>query len=191
MSKGYHNRGYLPHWDLEKATQAITFRLNDSLPKHVIKEWQKDLLEIEDDELREKELHRLISKFEDKGYGSCVLRDPVCAGIIRDKMKSIDGAAYKLLDWCVMPNHVHVMIRMLDETPLAKIIQSWKGGSAVEINRYLGESGTLWHREYYDRLVRDENHHYKCSGYIRLNPVKAGLCEKPEDWEFSSAWKER
>jgi hypothetical protein len=119
MSKGYHYRGYLPHWDLEKATQAITFRLNDSLPQHVIKEWRQDLAEIEDDDLREKELHRLISKFEDTGYGSCVLRDPVCAGIVRDKMQSGDGFAYKLLDWCVMPNHVHVMIRLLDETPLS------------------------------------------------------------------------
>lgn len=131
MSRGFHNRGYLPHWDLETATQALTFRLDDSIPKHVIDGWREDFLEIEDDELREKELHRLISKFEDKGYGSCVLRDPMCAGIIQGKMISGHGAAYKLLDWCVMPNHVHVMIRMLDTTPLFDIVQKWKGGSAV------------------------------------------------------------
>lgn len=190
MSKGFHTRGYLPHWDLKNATQAITFRLDDSLPKHVIMEWREDLLEIKDDELREKELHRLISKFEDKGHGSCVLKDPVCAGIVREKLRAGDRDAYKLLDWCVMPNHVHTMIRILDETPLSKIVQKWKGGSSVGINRYLGEGGALWHREYYDRLVRDEENYYKCSRYIRMNPVKALLCEKPEDWKFSSAWNE-
>ena len=97
MSKGFHSRGYLPHWDLKNAIQGITFRLDDSLPKHIVEGWAEDLAEIEDDELREKELHRLISKFEDKGYGSCALADPVCAAIVRDKLLAMDGMSYKLL----------------------------------------------------------------------------------------------
>jgi REP element-mobilizing transposase RayT len=61
----------------------------------------------------------------------------------------------------------------------------------MEINRILKRSGTLWAADYYDRFIRDEDHYYKCRSYIRMNPVKAKLCENPEDWEFSSAWKER
>jgi putative DNA methylase len=90
-----------------------------------------------------------------------------------------------------MPNHVHVLIRLLPDHSLSGIIQKWKGGSSMEINRLLERTGTVWAADYYDRIVRDEDHYYKCRNYIRNNPVKAGLCEKPEDWKFSSAWKER
>ena len=90
-----------------------------------------------------------------------------------------------------MPNHVHVLIKLLPDCSLSGIVQKWKGGSAMEINSMLKRNGTLWAVDYYDRTIRDEDHYYKCRSYIRNNPVKANLCEKPEDWEFSSAWKER
>ena len=41
--------------------------------------------------------------------------------------------------------------------------------------------------DYFDRFIRDLDHLYDCRAYIRNNPVKAGLCAKPEDWPFSSA----
>jgi REP element-mobilizing transposase RayT len=61
----------------------------------------------------------------------------------------------------------------------------------MKINHFLGRSGTVWAADYYDRLIRDEDHYYKCRSYIRKNPVKAGLCDEPQDWEFSSASMER
>ncbi len=57
----------------------------------------------------------------------------------------------------------------------------------MEINRFLKRSGTLWAIDYYDRAIRDEDHYYNGRRYIRRNPVKAGLCERLEDWLFSSA----
>ncbi|MCL4540054.1 MAG: transposase [Bacteroidetes bacterium] len=51
---------------------------------------------------------------------------------------------------------------------------------------------SVWHREYWDRYMRDETHFYRTIEYIHQNPVKAGLVEKPEDWHWSSAavlWK--
>ena len=95
--------------------------------------------------------------------------------------------SYKLIEWCVMPNHVHVMIKLATGSLLPEIIRIWKGGSAVEINRLLGGTGALWQREYHDRFVRDMDHFHDCRAYIRNNPVKAGLCGKPEDWQWSSA----
>ena len=76
MNKGIHTRGYLPHWDFNSSTLAITFRLADSFPAQVIKTWNKELLSIADDESREKELHKLIAKHEDAGHGEAVLRNP-------------------------------------------------------------------------------------------------------------------
>lgn len=118
MNKGIYDRGYLPHWDFANSVQAITFRLADSIPGDLIVKWRQELASIEDDAIRQKELHRLISKYEDLGHGS----------------------------------------------------------------------SQLWQRDYYDRFIRDEEHLHRCIAYIRRNPVKAGLCLKPEDWPYGSAF---
>ncbi|MDP4847823.1 MAG: transposase, partial [Akkermansiaceae bacterium] len=187
MNKGLYTRGYLPHWDFKNAVQAVTFRLEDAVPRHIVKGWKQDLEEIEDNEIREKELRRLVAKYEDEGHGSCILRDYDCATIVQDVLLKNHEITYKLLDWCVMPNHVHVMFQTLNETPMHQVLNGWKGASSREINELLGRSGKLWQRESYDRMVRDEDHYYACRKYIRKNPVKARLCEKPEDWNVSSA----
>jgi hypothetical protein len=66
-------------------------------------------------------------------------------------------------------------------------MKTWKIFSAREINRSLGIQGSLWAKDYHDRYIRDENHLANARAYIRNNPVKAGLCEKPKDWPWSSA----
>ncbi len=186
MNKGIYTRGFLPHWDFEKSTQAITFRLADSVPAGVIKDWKSQLATMPEASVREKELHRLIARYEDAGHGDAVLKRPDCATIIQDKLVEGHPFRYSLIDWCIMPNHVHILIRLMENQSLADIVQFWKGGSAIEINRLLHQKGTLWQREYYDRYVRDLDHLHDCIAYIRNNPVKAGLCDRPEDWPFSS-----
>jgi len=187
MSKGIYTRGYLPHWDFAKGLQAVTFRLADSVPASVIKSWKAELADDPDDAKRERELHCRIARFEDAGHGACFLHRSNCASIIQSKL--IDGhpARYRLLAWCVMPNHVHVLLKLAAQSSLGAVIRSWKGASAVEINRLLDRSGPLWQREYHDRFIRDLDHLYDCRAYIHHNPVKAGLCAQPEDWPFSSA----
>ena len=46
----------------------------------------------------------------------------------------------------------------------------------------------FWMEEYFDRYVRNADHFRNTVNYIENNPVKAGLCSKPSDWPFSSAW---
>ena len=45
----------------------------------------------------------------------------------------------------------------------------------------------VWHREYWDRFIRDERHFVAARDYIVMNPVKAGLVTSPEDWPWGSA----
>jgi REP element-mobilizing transposase RayT len=187
MGKGIYTRGYLPHWDFEGSVQAVTFRLADSVPGKLIEAWRKEL-EIEVNELaRQKEIHRRISKYEDAGHGESLLKRADCAIIVQTKMIAGHASSYRLIDWCIMPNHVHALFRLEGDAVLAGIVRSWKGGSALEINRLLGRSGPFWQRDYYDRYVRDMDHFHDCRIYIRNNPVKAGLCDQAEDWSFSSA----
>jgi REP element-mobilizing transposase RayT len=187
MGKGIYTRGFLPHWDFENSSQAITFRLADSVPAEVVRDWVNQLAISPDSKVREKELHRLIARYEDAGHGTAVLSRSDCATIIQNRLIVSHPVRYSLIDWCIMPNHVHVLIRLKGNQSLADIVRPWKGGSAIEINRILSRKGALWQREYYDRYVRDMDHLHDCIAYIRNNPVKAGLCDQPEDWLFSSA----
>lgn len=187
MGKGIYSRGYLPHWDFAGSVQAVTFRLADSIPGSVAAGWRRELVSITDEQVRQRELHCRIARYEDLGHGEAVLGRAECAEVIQSKL--IEGHAndYKLIEWCIMPNHVHVLCKLEGDSTLSGILKCWKGSSAIEINRLLGKTGALWQREYHDRLVRDMEHFEDCRIYIRNNPVKARLCGSPEDWRFSSA----
>jgi REP element-mobilizing transposase RayT len=89
----------------------------------------------------------------------------------------------------VMPDHVHLLLRPLrDENswpfPLVEILQCFKGTTAHRINKMLGASGPVWEEESFDHVLRsDEGLKQKCE-YIRQNPVRAGLVQKPEDYRW-------
>lgn len=187
-NKGIYNRGYLPHWDFLHSLQAITFRLADSVPAALIKVWEQEISQNCDDKIRQKQLHRLITQYEDAGHGAAILSNKDCAYIVQDELKRHHETHYKLLEWCVMPNHVHAMIALKNDHSLPMIVKQWKGASANAINRLMKREGKLWQQDFYDRFVRDMDHYHNCRIYIRNNPVKAGLCQRPEDWPFSSAW---
>lgn len=70
---------------------------------------------------------------------------------------------------------------------MSTIVRSWKSFTAHECNKLLGRSGRFWQREPFDRYIRNKQHFQRAVSYIEENPVKAGLCRKPEDWQWSSA----
>ena len=126
---GWHERGYLPHFDFPNLIQFVTFRLEDSLPVTRRGEWEH-LLKIED--VRERRAK--LEEYLDCGVGDCCLRDVRIARIVEDALLHFDNECYELLAWCVMPNHVHVLVdvRM---TPLWKIIGSWKHFTQTLVRR--------------------------------------------------------
>jgi putative transposase len=101
---------------------------------------------------------------------------------------TFDGKRYSLLAWCVMPNHVHVLVETRPDHRMGRIVHSWKSYTGVAANRLLSRTGAFWAREYFDRFMRDEDHVARTAAYIEGNPVKARLCENVSDWRFSSAW---
>ena len=178
---GWHERGYLPHCDKPGLVQLVTLRLMDSLPASRRGEWEH-LLKIEASRERRKELESYL----DRGVGQCWLRDPRVAGVVEEAMRFHHGKRHELLAWCVMPNHVHVLVHVWD-WPLAKMLQNWKSITAVKANRILGRSGAFWQREYWDTFMRNEEQEKTAIRYIEGNPVKAKLCRAPAEWTFSSA----
>jgi len=204
--------GHLPHWESGGAVHAVTFRLADSLPEANHKQYVESCKAIEEriafieeeagsrscvDELTRlrSELAQLYwSQIEaelSKGRGSCVLRDPRAATIVRDALQHFDGSRYELRAWCIMPNHVHALFRLGKGETLSNLLHSWKSFTAKEINRALELEGNLWQREYYDHLVRGGEDYRNQVRYILNNPRVANL----EGWEwvesvYGSDWEE-
>jgi REP element-mobilizing transposase RayT len=186
--KGWYYRGYLPHFDDGIRIQFITLRLADSLPQTLLNQLKLEVA-LRDVDSISRETLILVEKYLDKGYGECLLKRREVAEIVRDSLLHIAEDKCKLYSWVIMPNHLHCLIKPLENNALHKIMHSLKSFSAHEVNKVLNRTGKFWMREYFDRYIRDEEHFQKAVRYIEKNPVKAGLCENASDWEFSSAWE--
>lgn len=182
------NRGRLPHWETEGGTYFITFRLADSLPKSVLEQIEPERRaiittanqlqrELSADE--RKKIQQLsttvIEQFLDNGAGACHLRNPLIAEGVANTIGHFEEKRYRLFAWCVMPNHVHVVVRLFPVANLASVIHSWKSFSSKRANRILGKRGAFWQREYYDHLIRNEQEFERAIRYVAENPAKANL----------------
>lgn len=88
--------------------------------------------------------------------------------------------------YCLMPNHVHLITVPSREDSLAKMIGITHHKYARVVNRKYDWRGHLW-QERFHSCVMDESHVFAALRYVELNPVRAGLCEDPADWQWSSA----
>jgi len=85
--------------------------------------------------------------------------------------------------YVVMPEHVHLLVSEPEQTTLADAIKSLKQGVS---RRLIGESAHFWQKRYYDFNIRDHQQFTEKLRYIHRNPVVRDLCERPEDWHWSS-----
>ena len=154
---GWRSRGYVPHCDGAGIIQHIVIGTIGATP------------DAEADD------------------GQHFFEQPEAAAIIENALLHFDGERYRLLAWCVMSNHVHVIVEQMEGWPLANVVHSWKSFTANEVNRLLGRTGPLWMREYFDRFMRDNDHLSTTTAYVENNPVKAGLAAQPQAWRWSSA----
>jgi REP element-mobilizing transposase RayT len=201
---------HLPHWRQPGATYFVTFRLADSLPQAKLlelsawrAEWERRHPGPQSDAVcheLSREVMRRVEAWLDQGMGNCTLRDQSSAAIVAETLRHFDGRRYELASHVIMPNHVHVLVRPLvaEEHALEDVLQSWKQFTAKRINRQSRSSGSLWQDESFDRIVRDEEHLYRCIQYTGTNATRAKLpprtCPRwvrPEweaiGWTFSDA----
>jgi len=181
----------LPHWQQLGCLYFVTFRLKDSIPKAKLVDWN----ERRERWLRSRGIHPEISssaiseklsdqeKVEyyqtftshyhnllDNGMGECLLRDPQNAQIIADALLFFDKDRYHMWDFVIMPNHVHLLVELFENWKLPQLLQTWKRFAAREINKRIGRTGSLWQREYYDHIVRNEPQMQRIQKYIKNNP---------------------
>ena len=183
--RGWHSRGFLPHFDGGEVVQFITVHLGDATPLSVVRQWKAEL-ENEPDERKKQELYWRVEKYLDQGMGNCYLGIPEVAAMIQESLTHHDGKRYKLIAWVIMPNHIHYLIRPHHNISLSEIMQKFKSYTFHEANRIFRRTGQFWQVDYFDRYIRNYDHFVRTLDYINLNPVKAGLCGSMYDWPFGS-----
>lgn len=88
--------------------------------------------------------------------------------------------------WCLMPNHVHLILVPSAGGGLGAVMRRTQGRYTRAINAREGRVGHLWQARFAS-FVMDEPYLLACARYVELNPVRAGLTQRAEDWPWSSA----
>jgi len=176
--RGWHHRGYLPHFDAGEVAQMTTYRLADSLPRGVLAE-----LPPMPDNAKRCRCDALL----DTGIGSCLLARPAAASVVVMNWRQFDGVRYRLHAWVVMPNHVHLVATIAAGQSLSRIVQAWKSYTAHRLAVLTDTPGRIWFPDYWDRFIRDDAHFVAAAEYVEDDPLRAGLVAVRQAWPWSSA----
>jgi REP element-mobilizing transposase RayT len=201
----YYRRN-LPHYHPEGFPLFITFRLANSLPEEVLRDLkQKRAQELKSLQTKSQSEHynvekKYFSRYDDWldrcASGPRWLEQMNVASIVAERVQTLAGERYQLITYCVMPNHVHLLIKPFDKEhlehqgntakyPVTDTLRLLKGSTARYCNQVLGRDGAFWQHESYDHYVRDEEELERIVRYILNNPVKAGLADDWKKWPFT------
>ncbi len=88
-------------------------------------------------------------------------------------------------DFLFMPDHVHLFARpAVEAKSLARWVETWKSIGARTLATALKIRPPLWQADYFDRFLRSTDNYSEKWDYVQMNPVRAGLCARPEDWPW-------
>lgn len=201
-------RRKLPHIQPEKALFFITYRLDFQLPadfteisKRKKLEYLKFLKNFNSNEQKEKleNFRKILFDDEDniltKIKSPQWLNNPLIAEVVKKSLFFRHKTEYDLLSYCIMPNHVHILIKPLlndQQKPfsLQRIIHNHKSFTANQANKILNRKGKFWYPEFYDHYIRNEKELLNVVNYILQNPVKAKLTDHHKNWEYNWVNKE-
>jgi len=93
---------------------------------------------------------------------------------------------YKLYGYCLMPDHVHLLLHPYGRYEPSYIMQMIKGSFSNKYNKIKNSTGHVWQKKYYDEVIRDDKMALNILSYMHNNPVKAGIVLSPDEYRFSS-----
>lgn len=208
MSQHNYKASYkrkLPHFQPPGATLFVTCRLAGSIPQAVREQLEaeavartKRMPQIDDLDERavwlDQEQKRRFGAWDNvldrAESGPVWLQQPEIARIVAESLHNRDGQTYALDAYCIMPNHVHIVLTPLEKPDgtyyaFQAIMHAFKLHTARQANKLLGREGQFWQHESYDHVVRDRQEWERIVRYVLNNPVKAGLAGSWEDWAWT------
>ncbi|MGB9707476.1 MAG: transposase [Microgenomates group bacterium] len=97
-----------------------------------------------------------------------------------------NGALLKFLAYCIMPDHYHILVKVLKDNILSKYINDVENSFTRFFNIKFKRKGPLWESRFKAVLIRTDNQLLHVTRYIHLNPTSSSLVDSPKDWIFSS-----
>jgi putative transposase len=93
----------------------------------------------------------------------------------------------KIYGYCLMPNHVHLIVDPCQEPDnMGRLMKRVAARQTRYMNKVRERTGTLWESRYKSSVIDTDRYLLACSRYVDLNPVRAAICEEPEEWRWSS-----
>ena len=114
-----------------------------------------------------------------------LFRNDRWAHLLIDTLYHYRASAYLLHEFVIMPDHIHVLIT--PKVSLEKAVQFIKGGFSYRAKKELGSNLDIWQKGFSDHRIRDTKDYAKHVAYIRGNPLRKHLCERAEEYPYSSA----
>lgn len=102
--------------------------------------------------------------------------------IVLDHIKEGNEKFYDCYAAVVMPDHVHLLLRIQKKYNLSNVMRGIKGVSAYKVNQRRGTKGKVWQDESFDRIVRDGTEFDQKLKYMFKNPLKKGLTNDPSNY---------
>ena len=188
---------FLPHKQEENSIISVTWRQNLTIPQSVL-----DLLQEQSDiwhqthspqedkrYLHEQQFELFDTELAKYNHPDYQLSDPEIAFIIKGTLHFYDNKKYRLHSYRIMNNNIQAIIQPIPGNEgiiprLQDIVRGIKTYTAKKINEKRGKSGSVWGKNFYDSLIRDDDHYYNVLNYILNNPVKAGIVDKWQDYKY-------
>jgi REP element-mobilizing transposase RayT len=116
----------------------------------------------------------------------CIFRDVADRELYLRTLADVkERFGWMVLEYCLMDNHLHLIVETR-EGNLGDGMRVLQGRYAMAFNRRHGRSGHLFQGRYGSTVIEDDGHLCMAIRYVALNPPTAGLCARPQDWEWSS-----
>ncbi|MBK8476445.1 MAG: transposase [Opitutaceae bacterium] len=187
-------RMQLPHWEVTDRPHFVTIRCAGSLPPHVcqrLDEIRRSLRVIAPSSPEFAQLQRryflACEKYLDAGNGFAPFTNPKVAAALVATLQQLEGGSrWTVPHFVAMPNHVHLRLKPIgtDSQPLRQTLSQLKGRFARTANLLLQRTGDFWQSEWFDHWSRNDAETEHITGYIRQNPVKAGLVRSWEEYPW-------
>lgn len=110
---------------------------------------------------------------------------PYQKAIINNLSKN-SNTLVEIVAYCIMPTHIHLILKQLTDGGISKYMAKVLDSYSRYFNIKHGRKGPLWEGHFDSILVDTDEQMLHLTRYIHLNPVSAGLINRPEDWKFSS-----
>ena len=185
-------RGKLPHWEVRDGLYFVTIHLAGAIPKSGadrIHEMSQDLSERKGDDFiaSQRRIFKEMENWLDRIGDVRHLEKPEVAEVVQEAIqRRVHDGVWTVFEYAVMPNHLHMYVKM-ESGRLKQAVEKFKDWTGHEAAKHVPlNGGRFWQREWFDHWSRTPEEGERIRGYIRQNPVKAGLVARYQDWQHGS-----